>query len=412
MRHVIYTHQPTKLHVNPRVLYLSPYYWPEEIGSAPYCTQLAEHLVDKGLNVDVVSFRPHYPDASNFADWSNGARDRETINGVRIERVPTRERSRGTFAERTFNDVRYLLRSLRSALTYKANQYDTIVVYVPSILTLFAAKATQLRSKSRIVAVVHDIESGLAESLEITKNKLLLSAMRLGEKIGFSFADQIVVLTDGMETELRKLGCKKPITVISIWAKPYPRSLITENNTVTVMYSGNLGKKQNLAQLTPLLHHINAARPDVKLIFKGNGSNRRQLEQLYQEHGIKNLSFTDLAPADALMESLQSANVHLVPQALNVANYALPSKLFSIMAAGRPFVCIAEQGSPLDLIAKKSEAGIAVPPDQMGRLCEEVSVLLADLDMQQRMGDAGRKFVAENMNRSAILETYTSIIRN
>jgi colanic acid biosynthesis glycosyl transferase WcaI len=80
----------------------------------------------------------------------------------------------------------------------------------------------------------------------------------------------------------------------------------------------------------------------------------------------------------------------LVPQALNVANYALPSKLFSIMAAGRPFVCIAESGSPLDLLAQESGAGICVSPDQQERLFEAIISLAHDPSDLQAKGRNGR----------------------
>jgi hypothetical protein len=58
---------------------------------------------------------------------------------------------------------------------------------------------------------------------------------------------------------------------------------------------------------------------------------------LFEQAGIGNTSFFPLVETCKLVPSLQSAALHIVPQALDVANYAIPSKLFSIMSDGRPY---------------------------------------------------------------------------
>ena len=59
------------------ILYLSPCFWPEQVGSAAYCTDLALHLQAEGHRLRVEAFRPHYPDAKHFPAWADGARDDE-----------------------------------------------------------------------------------------------------------------------------------------------------------------------------------------------------------------------------------------------------------------------------------------------------------------------------------------------
>ena len=51
-----------------------------------------------------------------------------------------------------------------------------------------------------------------------------------------------------------------------------------------------------------------------------------------------------------------------MPQALNVATYAVPSKVFGIMGVARPFIAIAEAGSPLCTLAVDSGCGLCVEP--------------------------------------------------
>ena len=393
-----------------RVLYLSPYFWPEEIGSAPYCRELAQHLSDRGYEVSALTFRPHYPNIEPFKAWMAGERDFETYQNIKIERVPVSPRGAGGFKDRIKNDIRYMKACIRHAIKGSYSDTDAIYAYIPSILTLYGAKALKMRSGAPIIAVVHDIESGLAHSLGITSKPLVLKMMRAIERIGLNFADYIIVLTDGMEKEIVDMGCQKAIEVLPIWSQVAEMAPIDPTAPVRVMYSGNFGKKQNLDQLLPLLSHISTTFPDVEIVMRGGGSERPRIEQEIQKRGITSAQFKELAPSEKFMASLQSANVHLVPQALNVANYALPSKLFSIMSAGRPFVCIAEKDSPLDELARHSGAGICVYPGDEARLCREVETLLVDVMRQKRMGEAGRHFVQSHMNRETILGRYDKIL--
>jgi colanic acid biosynthesis glycosyl transferase WcaI len=391
------------------ILYLSPYFWPEEIGSAPYSTELACWLREQGHEVRVVAFRPHYPRIEDFGAWADGARDEEELDGIQISRIGVAGRGAGGLKERVKNDLRFLFGVWSRALRGKFRGTDVVVAYVPSILTIYAALPIRLFTATRLVTIVHDIESGLARSLALASNGFLLRIMRLVEKVALNFSDHIVVLTSGMRSELKEIGCRKPISIISIWASVAPEAPFPKA-PVTIMYSGNFGKKQNLDQLVPLIKRLSDENRLIRVIMRGDGSEKRRLQEKFQDAGITNTEFAPLVPSNELTKSLQSASIHLVPQALKVANYALPSKLFSIMAAGRPFVCIAEKGSPLDLLAKESEAGVCVPPDRHDTLHEAIVSLPSAPDELETKGRNGRTYVHKYMNKDIIMRTYHAIL--
>src|SRR5262249_55452890 len=72
------------MHAPPRVLFVTRYYWPELIGSAPFSTDIAEWLTDHDHQTTVVSGLPHYPDAAVFPAYREGRRRRETVCGVDV----------------------------------------------------------------------------------------------------------------------------------------------------------------------------------------------------------------------------------------------------------------------------------------------------------------------------------------
>ena len=392
-----------------RIIYLSPYFWPEEIGSAPYCTDLALWLHGKGHDVSVQSFRPHYPSVDQFQAWKDGSRDSEGHDGVSITRVAVAGRGDGGFKDRLRNDLAFLFQTLKRCFKGEFAGTDVVIAFVPSILTTYGAKVIRLFTRADIICVVHDIESGLASSLGMVKSPAVLFLMRLVERVGFNFAQRVVVLTEGMKDELISLGCRRPVQVLPIWASVAPSAPAPSGNTV-LTYSGNFGKKQNLDQLLPLIKSLATDAPGVKIIMRGDGSERSRIQNVVQELKLTNTEFLPLSPAEEFMATLQAANIHLVPQALNTANYALPSKVFSIMSAGRPFICVAEADSPLDRLTKQSGAGICVQPDQEGVLLTATLALIKDPQRQSAMGEAGREYIKNHMSREMILTAYESLV--
>jgi colanic acid biosynthesis glycosyl transferase WcaI len=395
-----------------RILTLSPYFWPEEIGSAPYCTDLALWLQGRGHDVRVVAFRPHYPSAAPFREWASGARDADSFRGVPITRVPVTDRGNSGMRDRLKNDLTFLWHVLKGALSGDFAKTDVTIAYVPSILTLYGAWAVRLATGARIVAVVHDIESGLARALGLATNRFVSGLMCRVECVALNRADRVIVLTAGMRDEIAAIGCVRPISVLSIWAAPSPPDEISPAAKTIILYSGNFGKKQNLDQLLPLIERLSLTRPDIGVVLRGDGSEKLRLEKLVRDKALANTTFQPLAPVEDFIAVLQAANIHLVPQAQNVANYALPSKVFSIMAAGRPFVCVAEKGSALDELAKSSGAGLCVSPGDQEALYTAVAALAGDIGKQREMGNNGRTFVERQMNRDAILSAYEECLQS
>jgi colanic acid biosynthesis glycosyl transferase WcaI len=390
------------------ILFLSPYYWPEEIGSAPYCTQVAEWIASKGHRVTVIASRPHYPNPALFRDWMDGARDKEIHNGVTILRVGFARNQNRSVGTRMLNDIRFALYATWRALRSDCRP-SVIVACVPSCLSFFTASALKLRKTARVIGIVHDIESGLATSLQFSRSSLL-KVIHLVEKFAFRRPDRLIVLTSEMAQQLRNSGASQKIDVLPIWADLLPEDAAPMTPKPTLMYSGSFGKKQNLRQLLPLLEMLQQRLPEVKIVLQGEGSERGSLQTRVSELKLTNTVFSNLVPAHHLPASLQSAWIHLVPQAMHTADFVVPSKVVTVMAAGRPFLCIAEEGSVLHELAKVSQAGMCVFPGKIEHLFDIVSELISEPSRLVEMGRRGRDYVRSNLDRTTILSGYAILI--
>jgi colanic acid biosynthesis glycosyl transferase WcaI len=390
--------------------FVCPYFWPEAIGSAPYCTELAEWLAARGHRVEIITRRPHYPSAAEFDAWADGSRDEELHNGMFISRVPALDFASGKLWRRAYNDFRFLVGVIGRAFTRYSDEV-AIVVFVPSCLALIGAKLLALKSGARLICVVHDVESGLAGSLGIASMRLFVSGVRLIEKLAFNLPDQLIVLSEGMYDELRRLGCRRPVMIIPIWASVVSDDEVEPDSTPTIAYSGNFGKKQNLDQLLPLIGLLNKRLPEVRVHLRGEGAERPRIEAQVASMRVSNTTFLPLVPKEELLSSIQSAILQLVPQATGSGNYAFPSKLISIMSAGRPYVCIAERDTIIDRITRNSGGGVCVPPNDDEALYNAVVEIIRDSKRGRELGLCGRRYVQKTMDRLSILSQYEEIIK-
>ncbi len=394
----------------PSVTIVSLYFWPEMAGSAPPIQHVAELLADSGHGVRVLAARPFYPGRAVFPDYKTGEQDREDLKGIRIDRLPTppprsaglvsRLRTEGVFA------VQAWLRLLRD------RSHAAVVIGVcPSILAVLAL-VLAVPSRTRRVAIVHDIQSGLAGSLNFAGGRVIRRVLSGVERFALNRADEIVTLSEAMERSLRSLGVHRPIRVVPPTIDedvicPLPEA----DGPITLLYSGNIGRKQGLDQLLDLAEALRSRAVEAKIVIRGDGNYRSTLEKKVQGRGLGDMiRFEGFCPPDRLSAGLAAGHIHLVPQDPGGASFAVPSKIYAIMAAGRPFVCTADPGSPMDRIRVASGAFLISPPNQPHRLAEAVERLMSSADERARLGRLGRAYAMATAGKDACRRAYADVV--
>lgn len=396
--------------VRPDVLVVSQYYRPEAIGSAPFCGDLAESLAASGMRVRVVTARPHYPDNAVYPGYRNGERDRETLNGVEIARVPTYVSATGSALHRLAGEGSFAMRGGRSLLGDPARGAPLVVSLCPSILAV-ALGGMIRRNGARHVALVHDIQSGLAGGLGMTGRAMVRGLQRL-ERAAFNRCDLVIVLSEEMRHTLRAAGVRAPIRVHPIWIdvdaiQPRPSPA---GPARVALYSGNFGRKQGLMQLVDLAQELLDRGSDLRVVLRGRGSQSGAISQAVAARRLRNVEFGDLLPSERMADGLAEGDIHLVPQDPSVADYAVPSKIYAIMAAARPFVATANEGSTLWRFQRESGAFICVPPNDPSAIAGAVMGLAGDPQQRAELGRRGREWVTAHCAKDASLKVLAGAI--
>ena len=119
--------------------------------------------------------------------------------------------------------------------------------------------------------------------------------------------------------------------------------------------------------------------------------------------------FVDFQPKERLPEVLAAADIHVVPLRRGLARSSVPSKTYSILAAGRPVVASVDEGTEVARVVEEAGAGLAVPPDDPAAFTKALLTLLDDPAGAQAMGRAGRAFVEAWASPAAVAERYEEL---
>lgn len=402
----------SKGQVPAELLIVTQWYRPELIGTAFYSAELAEWFVSRGSKVAVLTNRPSYPGDEVFPGYRDGSHDRETLEEVAVRRLPTKVAVHGKAKARIAAELFFLIRGMLALVSGHVRRQQTVVSFCPSVVAVLLGWLAQKRGGCH-VAIVHDIQSGLAAGLGLLGKGFLLRFIRTCERFCLNRTDHVMALSEEMREALQGLGVKSPITVLPIWVdtekiSPLPRP---EGTPPTLLYSGNLGRKQGLGQILDLAEVLQRERREVRILIRGSGSQEEILKCTARERGLTNVRFELLMPPERFNESLAEGDVHLIPQDPETADFAIPSKIYNIMAAGRSCVATAKEGSTLWKLAKKTGACCCVPPGNPRAFADAIIALLENPDWHAELGRNGRAYVEDNVARDIVLSRCATQIQ-
>ncbi len=173
-----------------------------------------------------------------------------------------------------------------------------------------------------------------------------------------------------------------------------------------MLYAGNVGYSQSL----DLMLHAARRLPQVTFLVNGDGAARALLEKAASD--LDNVRFAGYIPPERLAELLATGDVHVVPLKAGLGRVSVPSKTYSIMAAGRPVVASIDPGTAVPRILAESGGGIVVPPDDGEAFTEAIRGVLADPFEALAMGERGRSWVENRASPQAVGADYAALIES
>jgi colanic acid biosynthesis glycosyl transferase WcaI len=404
------------------LLVVCPHFDPDTSPTGVVMTRIVSELAALGHDVHVVTALPWYRNHRIEPEWTDvtwSSRTTTTQWGSVTRLDPFAGSDKRNIWRRAFGFLGFtLLSSCAAFVITRRHRCDAVLVMSPPLTLGLGSKIVAMVRRIPMILNIQDVFPDAAIRTGAISNRFVIGLARWLERATYRSSRAVSVLSEDLrENVCAKLPPRSRDKVVVIPNFVDVESIVPQDRLTryrnelgiddrhVVMYAGNVGFSQSLELV------VDAARalPEVAFVINGQGSARDDLEA--QAHGLANVTFADFQPMDRLGEVLSTADLHIVALRSGLGHVSVPSKTYSILAAGRPILASIDAGTEVPRLLEKSGAGVTVPPGNSDAFIASVRSLLSNPGSLAEMGRRGREFVEAAASPRAVAERYEDLIR-
>lgn len=421
--------------------------------TAQIVRDLAEGMIDT-FNITVICVVPSYTGTVEDK-YKTHKYYRENINGVCVHRVRVPEFSKTNKKERVRNILTYFFRAMWETGKVKNADYVLSVSQPPVLGGLLGVWGKLIKKGSdgkhaKFIYQIQDFNPEQILAIDYSKNQTITRLMMALDKFSCKRADLVITVGRDLVETLngRFTGKKLPKSIlIHNWINEkeiYPLEARNEKveafkkqydleDMFVIMYSGNIGLYYDLLKLIKVIKQFRKGYtlsgtyepgprtaptekyPEgrgVVFVFVGSGSVLKKLVEYTERHHFENVKFIPYQDKKDLVYSLNAGDVHWCVNTKGIKGVSVPSKVYGIMAAGKPILGVLEEGSEARLLIDEIGCGICCEPGDYGRIADEIQWFIEHAESEEllEMGMKGRAYLCKELTKDASIEKYKDTI--
>ena len=403
-----------------RIGYLVQQFVPE-VGAGPArVAEMVRRWTASGAEVTVITAMPNRPQGRIHARYRGRLFAEETWEGARVLRSWLHARPGGGLGTTLLNNTTFAATATLHALA-RAGPFDVLIASSPPYFPLPAGMLLHWLWDTPLVLELRDLWPEYLVEMGVLRSGMAERAVLAIDRAILKRATHLVTVTEPLQRRLIEKGIPpERVTVISNGVDPelyFPAdepppvsALAARSGTFVVGYLGNFGAGQGLGVVLDAARWLAGAGETLRFVLAGDGTEHGRIRAEAERLSLPNLVILPAVPKEQTRAFYNNCDVCLVPLApLPIFAGALPTKLFEIMACGRPIVAAATGLVPETLGA--SGAGWAVPPGDGEALAQALG-RLARIPAAERaaMGARGTRYVNERFHRGVLADRYLRVL--
>jgi glycosyltransferase involved in cell wall biosynthesis len=407
-----------------KILLLTAYFPPDTGSAAHLFYELGRAFVERGHGVTVLTGMPGYHALGPLEKYKGKKRIKEDMEGMEVVRVAMPQLPRHLMVGRALWQFGGAWALFLAGLGLP--KADAAIVYSPPLPLGLTAWGLKKLQGLPFILNVQDLFPQSIIDLGLLRNRWLIRFFEGMERFVYRHANIITVHSEGnREHVMRKLdkGQAEKVKVIPNWVdvhfiQPGPRmNWFREahglGDAFVVSFAGVLGYSQDLDVV------LDAARiledggwsSEILFLIVGDGVERPRLEAKARQMGLNNVRFLPMQPREKYPAVLHASDIGLATLHAEVRTPVVPSKILSIMAAGRPVVAAMNLDGDGPRLIAEARCGLCVPPEDPRALAEAILQLYHDASLREELGRNGRRYVEKYLSLEACVERYEQLLR-
>ncbi|NJL07689.1 MAG: glycosyltransferase family 4 protein [Methylacidiphilales bacterium] len=397
----------------PRLIFINRFFHPDHSATSQIVSDLAFALARDGREVVIVTSRLRYEDPADVLPA------RETINGVRIRRVATTGFGRNGLVGRAVDYVSFYIAAL-GVLVREVRRGDIVIAKTdPPLISIVAAMVAKAKG-ARLVNWLQDLYPEVASELGLKTFAGWRGApLRALRTWSLRAAAANVAIGERMAARLRSLGvAPETIQVIANWCDDAAIEPIDHADNplrqewqladrFVVGYSGNLGRAHEFETILGAAREL-AGEPDVVFLVIGGGHGVERFRRATAD--LANVVFKPYQPRDRLTQSLGVSDVHWVSLRPEVEGLIVPSKVYGILAAGRPILAVCDRDGEVARLVERHDCGAHIDIGDSEGLSQVIRHLRDARDESRRLGRNARAALEAHHTKTAMLATWMALL--
>ncbi|MBB4099939.1 glycosyltransferase family 4 protein [Sphingomonas kyeonggiensis] len=401
----------------PRLWVISELYYPEETSTGYFITKIAEGLA-KDFDVQAVCGQPSYSERGIRAPRHERHAD------VEIHRLRSTHFDKDRLLLRAVNLVSFTI-AVAFFLAFRLRRSDQLLVVTnPPTVPFICGWLARLRG-CRSTLLVHDIYPEVLAATNVMRGGAPYRVLQVAFDHSFRLFDQVVVLgRDMLDVVGKKLGKHADrMVLIPNWGdveevRPIPAEqnrFLGEHQLAgmaVIQFSGNLGRTHDVELFVETAQAL-AGVPDLKFLAVGYGGKSSVVSEASNDDA-GNLLKLPRQPRDRLAEMLNASTATMISFVDGMYGISVPSRMYNVMAAGRPIIAVAHPRSELALVVAEENAGWVIDRSQartdLPALVRHLATAEGKAEADVR-GAAARRAAETKYTLGAVIERFRCILQ-
>jgi colanic acid biosynthesis glycosyl transferase WcaI len=406
-----------------KLVFVINYFHPDYASTGQLMSELCLNLQDE-FDITVIAAQPGYGIEKQSKSNLFEIDFLEKIKIIRI-RLPQVDKTS------KFSRMKYILSYFFLANIALLKEKKTCAIYTisqPPVLGGLIGTIGKFLKKSKHIYNIQDFNPEQAMAVSYTKKQFIFNWAKRIDNLNCKYSDCIIVVGNDMKQTLEMRFKYKNVpknVVINNWTneeeikplskkEPKINQFLKENgleDKFIVMYSGNIGLYYDLENIIKISQHFKEHK-DLAFVFIGEGAVKSEMQTYVVENNITNVHFLSYQPKEFIKYSLNAANIHLVVNQKGIKGVSVPSKIYGVMAAGKPILGVLEKDSEAEILISKSNSGLVVEPqDYVGIINKVEHFYQMDNAELNNLGSNGRDYLDKYLKKDISINKYRETLR-
>jgi len=407
------------LNENLRILFVTPYFVPDYAASSPMYAAMAEDLAHAGNQVTIVTGMPHYGRGQVWEEYKGKFFIDESWRGCRILRVYSYVPNRTSRLSKLISLLCF--QAIAAPLCLRLRRHEVAFISNPFLAAWLPLLLLSLVRRTTVIYSVEDVYPDVLARQGALKSPLLTRISEMLERTCYQNARYVRVLSEGMQSLMISKGVPaEKIAIIPFFAdtefiQPLPRQngfreRFGLDGKFVVLYAGNMGLSHGLNTVIETAALLDD--PSVLFLMVGEGTARSLLEERARQLGLSNVRFLPFQPREELPLLLASADVSLVTLQDGMQHECVPSKVYWLLASGRPVIASADPDSEIARLLCEAGCGVLVPPNSPEALASAIRDLRDKQWEAIAMGQRSRHLAVRHYSREVVVQRFRALVES